>query len=227
MRQAPDWMKLKNGELYVDKDGTLFVADLEKFLNEQGVAPPDIFDKVQENAHTIIFGEEQESSAPPSGATVGTSGAPTAAPSLVPTVEDPAGTISLHSSPSSLDASSQDSTEYDTADFTSANDDLIITQPGPDVRTGTDSKCDSDRNIAQEGEYSRQEPETPSVIEPVMQGEDYPSDADSAYESEEEDEYSVSADEVNHFTSRHERKTKDVESLDKISGSKIHDKDEL
>ena len=222
MRQAPDWMKLKDGELYVDKDGTLFVADLESFLNEQGVAPPDIFDKVQEIAHTIIFGEEQDSSAPPSGATSGTSSAPSEAPSLVPTVEDPAGTISLHSSPSSLDASSQDSTEYDTADSTSANDDLIITQPGPEVRTETDDKCDSDKNIAQEDEFFMQEPETPSVIESVLHGEEYPSDADSAYESEEEDEYSVSADEVNHFTSRHERHTKDVESR-----GKSHDKDEL
>ena len=230
VRQAPDWMNLKDGELYVDKDGVLFVADLQKFHNEQGVAPPNIFDKVQEDSHTIIFGEDHDSSTP-SSSTTGTSGAPNAAPSLVPTVNDPAGTIRLHSS-SSLDASSHDSTV--TTDSTSANDDIIIRQSGPVAGTGTSAQCDNDDTVAQEGEASRQgqqEPGTPLyyyVRQPVVQSEDSLSDnTDSRYDSD--GEYSVHVNNIHHFTKESEHPSSHQEhySPEKNVENESYKKDEL
>ncbi len=39
-------MNLKDGELYVDRSGVMYVADLQRFLDAQGVAPPDLLDQV-------------------------------------------------------------------------------------------------------------------------------------------------------------------------------------
>ena len=234
MRQAPDWMNLKDGELYIDKDMTLFVSDLKKFLNEQGVVPLDIYDRVQKDAHTFIFGKRD--STLPSSVIIGTSGAHHEVPSLVPSVNDPVGTINDHSS-SSLYTSSQD---RDTADLTGANDDLIITQSSPDVRTGAGTKCDGDDIIAQENEVFSQEKEklgTPRANQPALQSEGSLSDdVKPPYDDSdtEELEYSVSKEEIGYFTketeypsSQHEHSTKNIKSVDEKSEGEIREKIEL
>ncbi len=189
MQQAPDWMNLKEGEVFVDKEGNLFVANLKEFQTAQGIIPPEAYDKVQENMHTMIFGDTIHSHPNSPGKIDSTNqGA-----NIVMSPTNPPGSETSNSNPvdTSLDSSqiTEDNPNPDnTADQSSANTDLnsdsfIRTQPpsgdheppsGHHIVTATSCK---EGGVAQQGNTQGSnngkgedcvgQPETPDVSSPV------------------------------------------------------------
>ena len=221
VRQAPNWMNLREGELYVDQVGVMYVSDLEKFQDEQGLSPLDIAAKAQQEAHTIIVGDDQAPGPPPpldAGASPAAAGAATVVDPEVPS-QSPSPAASSH--------------PRDTADISSANDDLIVTSQGsggPDTRTAsqTDStktiaECDkhADDLVAQEDKGTK--PLTPQANVRVPPGTDTApnNDVDSAYESNtEEEEYTVNAEDLNKFTKRDPDDSSREDLQDRRAGKK-------
>ncbi len=196
VQQAPDWMNLKEGEVFVDKEGNLFVANLKEFQTAQGIIPPEAYDKVQENMHTMIFGDTIHSHPnspgkidPNSPAKIDSTNQ---GANLVMSPTNPPGSETSINPVDTLLESSQNTEDNpnpdNTADQSSANTDLnsdsfIRTQPpsgdhetpgGDHIVTATPCK---DEGVAQQGNTQGSnsgggedcvgQPETPDVSSPV------------------------------------------------------------
>ncbi len=170
-------MNLKDGEVFIDKAGNLFVSNLKEFQTQQGIIPPEAYDKVQENMHTMIFGDTIDSH-PNSPGRIDPSkqGA-----NLLMSPTNPPGSDTSNPIDTSLDSSQiKEDNPDNPADQSSANTDInsdsfISTEPqsGDHLVTATCKEGDTLQGNTQgsSGEDCVGQPETPQIIG----GEDVPS----------------------------------------------------